>query len=166
MGWDDHDIQDWDDYEYVNKLGIYEEDEQEDDPEDDLYLAGLDPDELENLDEDELREALEDAGMDPDDYDDLGYTGSTGRTHPAGTSRTTTNYVRKPYQNARQTYNPNSASDNFLVAFGAGGIAAVCGLLGGSLLKHGLDLGIVLIIAAVVFGIITLVYVVKWISRL
>ena len=33
-------------------------------------MAGLDIDELADMDEDERREALEDAGLDPDDYDD------------------------------------------------------------------------------------------------
>ena len=37
---------------------------------DELEMAGLDIDELADLDEDERREALEDAGLDPDDYDD------------------------------------------------------------------------------------------------
>ena len=45
MGWDDHDdyIHNWDDFEYVNKLGIYAEDEEEPDPDDGLFLAGLVP---------------------------------------------------------------------------------------------------------------------------
>lgn len=37
---------------------------------DELEMAGLDIDELADMDEDERREALEDAGLDPDDYDD------------------------------------------------------------------------------------------------
>ena len=37
--------------------------------EDELEMAGLDIDELADMDEDERREALEDAGLDPDDYD-------------------------------------------------------------------------------------------------
>ena len=44
--------------------------EEEDDLEDELEMAGLDIDELADMDEDERREALEDAGLDPDDYDD------------------------------------------------------------------------------------------------
>ena len=36
---------------------------------DKLTSAGLDIDELEDMDESELRDALEDAGLDPDDYD-------------------------------------------------------------------------------------------------
>ena len=44
--------------------------EEEDDLEDELEMAGLDIDELSDMDEDERREALEDAGLDPDDYDD------------------------------------------------------------------------------------------------
>ena len=38
------------------------------DLEDELEMAGLDIDELSDMDEDERREALEDAGLDPDDY--------------------------------------------------------------------------------------------------
>lgn len=52
-----------------------EDDEDDGDDEDDLVeeleLAGLDIDELEDMDEDERREALEDAGLDPDDYADI-----------------------------------------------------------------------------------------------
>lgn len=44
--------------------------EEEDDLEDELEMAGLDIDELSDMDEDERREALEDAGLDPDDYED------------------------------------------------------------------------------------------------
>lgn len=36
-----------------------------------LELAGIDPDELEDMDEDERNEALEDAGFDPDDFDEF-----------------------------------------------------------------------------------------------
>ena len=36
-----------------------------------LEMAGLDIDDLADMDEDERREALEDAGLDPDDYDDF-----------------------------------------------------------------------------------------------
>ena len=43
--------------------------DEEDDLEDELELAGLDIDDLADMDEDERREALEDAGLDPDDYD-------------------------------------------------------------------------------------------------
>ena len=43
--------------------------EEENDLEDELEMAGLDIDELADMDEDERREALEDAGLDPDDYD-------------------------------------------------------------------------------------------------
>ena len=35
----------------------------------DAIMSGLDPDELMDMDEDERDEALEDAGLDPDDYD-------------------------------------------------------------------------------------------------
>jgi hypothetical protein len=40
-----------------------------DDSDDELEMAGLDPDELEMMDDDERREAIEDAGLDPDDFD-------------------------------------------------------------------------------------------------
>lgn len=45
--------------------------DEEDDLEDELELAGLDIDDLADMDEDERREALEDVGLDPDDYDDF-----------------------------------------------------------------------------------------------
>ena len=45
--------------------------DEEDDLEDELELAGLDIDDLADMDEDERRDALEDAGLDPDDYDDV-----------------------------------------------------------------------------------------------
>ena len=45
--------------------------EEEDDLEDELEMAGLDIDELADMDEDERREALEDAGLDPEDYDEF-----------------------------------------------------------------------------------------------
>lgn len=37
---------------------------------DELEMAGLDIDELADMDEDERREAIEDAGLDPNDYED------------------------------------------------------------------------------------------------
>lgn len=37
---------------------------------DELEMAGLDIDELADMDEDERREAIEYAGLDPDDYED------------------------------------------------------------------------------------------------
>ncbi len=43
----------------------------EDDLEDELFMAGLDPAELEFMDDDERREAIEDAGLNLDDYEDL-----------------------------------------------------------------------------------------------
>lgn len=44
--------------------------EEDDELVDELEMAGLDIDELADMDEDERREALEDAGLDPDDYED------------------------------------------------------------------------------------------------
>lgn len=45
------------------------DEDDEEDIEDTLALAGLDMYELEDMDEDERYEALEDAGLDPDDFD-------------------------------------------------------------------------------------------------
>ena len=56
-----------DDTFYMGSDDLEDEDE---DKELELELAGLDIDELEEMDEDERREALEDAGLDPDDYED------------------------------------------------------------------------------------------------
>ena len=44
--------------------------EEDDELVDELEMAGLDVDELADMDEDERREALEDAGLDSDDYED------------------------------------------------------------------------------------------------
>ncbi len=44
--------------------------EEDDELVEELEMAGLDLDELADMDENERREALEDAGLDPDDYDD------------------------------------------------------------------------------------------------
>ena len=56
-----------DDSFYVGSDGLEEDDELVDE----LEMAGLDIDELADMDEDERREALEDAGLDPDYYDDF-----------------------------------------------------------------------------------------------
>lgn len=45
--------------------------EEDDELIDELEMAGLDIDELADMDEDERREAIADAGLDPDDYDDF-----------------------------------------------------------------------------------------------
>ena len=50
-------------------FGDESDESDEEELEDDLYAAGLDPADLELMDADERREALEDAGLDPDDYD-------------------------------------------------------------------------------------------------
>ena len=55
-----------DDSFYTGSDGLEEDDELVDE----LEMAGLDIDELADMDEDERREALEDAGLDPDDYED------------------------------------------------------------------------------------------------
>ena len=44
--------------------------EEDDELVEELEMAGLDLDELADMDENERREALEDAGLDPDDFDD------------------------------------------------------------------------------------------------
>ena len=56
-----------DDSFYTGSDGLEEDDELVDE----LEMAGLDIDELADMDEDERREALEDAGLDPDDYDEF-----------------------------------------------------------------------------------------------
>lgn len=56
-----------DDSFYTGSDGLEEDDELVDE----LEMAGLDIDELADMDEDERREAIEDAGLDPDDYDDF-----------------------------------------------------------------------------------------------
>ncbi len=111
MGWDgfdDYDEDYWDqDYiDYMNKTGIYEEHDYDEEAEleDDLIMSGFDPDDLDEMDEDERREALEDAGMDPDDYDDLFLgLGSSGRTSHISSSSSysrssTTGSSKKPYK--------------------------------------------------------------------
>lgn len=45
------------------------DDDESDDEENELEIAGLDRDELEMMDEEERRETMEDAGLDPDDFD-------------------------------------------------------------------------------------------------
>ena len=45
------------------------EEEKKEEEHDELYVAGIDPEELEYMSGDERREILEDAGLDPDDYD-------------------------------------------------------------------------------------------------
>ena len=52
----------------IGDAGDFSDDEV-DDSDDELEMAGLDRSELEFMDEDERREALEDAGLDPDDFD-------------------------------------------------------------------------------------------------
>ena len=56
-----------DDTFYIGSNDLGENDELADE----LEMAGLDVDELADMDEDERREALEDAGLDPDDYDEF-----------------------------------------------------------------------------------------------
>ena len=56
-----------DDSFYTGSDGLEEDDELVDV----LEMAGVDLDELADMDEDERREAIADAGLDPDDYDDF-----------------------------------------------------------------------------------------------
>lgn len=57
-------------YEFLEELSREPEDSEDvKDPEFELVLSGLDPDELEFMDSDERREVLEDVGLDPDEYD-------------------------------------------------------------------------------------------------
>ena len=101
MGWDDFNNFDndpvfgWDYIDYMNKTGMYEEAHDEEDPEGELMMFGLDPIELENMREDARREAIEDAGLDPDDYDF--YTGgnTSPKYHGANTKNYTSSYSRK-----------------------------------------------------------------------
>ena len=53
-------------YAFVNSIM---EDSEKEEYEDELYAAGIDPEELEYMTREERREILEDAGLDPDDYD-------------------------------------------------------------------------------------------------
>ncbi|MCR5148143.1 MAG: hypothetical protein K6C35_04150 [Eubacterium sp.] len=88
MSFDDNDYyDDIDYYDRVNHLGIYKDPEPEPDPEDDIYLHGLDPDELGNMSEERRREAIRDAGLDPDDYDDDMFSGHSVGGRSAGTHR-------------------------------------------------------------------------------
>ena len=52
-------------FDFLNN--VMEESDKED--HDELYRAGINPEELEYMSADERREVLEDAGLDPDDYD-------------------------------------------------------------------------------------------------
>ena len=104
MSWDDdfsREMEELDEYEYVNKLGIYAEDEPDEDPNDELQLSGLDPDELEDMDEDRRNRVIEDAGLDPDDYNFYG-TSSGRTTHSVGTAM--------PYSRSSQTYQRSSTN--------------------------------------------------------
>ena len=121
MGWDgfdDHGEDYWDqDYiDYMNKTGIYEEPSDPDDPEDDIYLSGLDPDDLADMDEDDRRDALESVGLDPDDYDDVfigassGYRSSSARR--TSTVNRTTSTSRPKTVIRSSTPNRQTSSNN------------------------------------------------------
>ncbi len=60
-------------YDRMEKRGLYEEKEEEDDGDlldTELDLAGLNRDELAMMDDDERAAALEEAGIDPDDWEE------------------------------------------------------------------------------------------------
>ncbi len=69
--WEESEEQD--DYDRMEKRGLYEEEEEDDGSllDAELKLAGLNRDELELMDDDERAEALEEAGIDPDDWEDI-----------------------------------------------------------------------------------------------
>ena len=102
MSWDDYDVNndpdlDWDYIDYMNKTGIYEETEVEEDPEDELYLSGMDPMELEDMDDEVRRRKIEDAGLDPDDYDFVwARDGASSRTSTTRTTSSTRNTTTRP----------------------------------------------------------------------
>lgn len=55
--------------DFYTRSNMVDDDDEEEDMELDLEIAGLDSWELENMDEDERNQLLEDAGLDPDDFD-------------------------------------------------------------------------------------------------
>ena len=122
MGWDDYDDDDYfhdqDFLDYMNKTGIYEEDDDLDDPEDDLYLEGLDPDELAEMDEDDRREAIENAGLDPDDYDDVflgassSYRSSSSRSSYTSSTSTSRSSYTSSASAGRSSYIGGSSTNN------------------------------------------------------
>ena len=109
MGFDDFDfddpMDDLDYFEYMNRTGMYDDNEElEEEFEDDLLMAGLDPTDLELMSESERREALEEAGLDPDDYDEEDFLTIFGSRHSAGNYR-----PPAPYQHSN-TRNMTSGS--------------------------------------------------------
>lgn len=59
-------------FEQASEFALFSsimEEEKEEEDRDELYAAGIDPEELEYMSGDERREVLENAGLDPDDYD-------------------------------------------------------------------------------------------------
>ncbi len=114
MGFDDFDfndpMDDLDYFEYMNRIGMYDDDdiEPENDLEDDLLMSGLDPIDLEFMSASARRRTLEDAGLDPDDYDDLDfssyssrasgcsrYSGTAGATRTSATNSTSRFFVTR-----------------------------------------------------------------------
>lgn len=151
MGWDDDRREDpileWDYLDYMNKTGIYEETDIEDDPEDDLYLAGLDPDELEDMDDDARRAVIEDAGLDPDDYEFV----SSGSYSPRGQSQKTATNTYKTSSHVSPQYSTRPANNKWSLAEFIIFITVIC-VIGFAIAAIGGELiaTIVIIIIAVV----------------
>lgn len=55
-------------FEQASEFALFSSIMEEEDR-DELYAAGIDPEELEYMSGDERREVLENVGLDPDDYD-------------------------------------------------------------------------------------------------
>lgn len=112
MGFDDFDfndpMDDLDYFEYMNRIGMYDDDndEPENDLEDDLLMSGLDPNDLEFMSESERRRTLEDAGLDPDDYDELDFSSYSSRA--SATSRPNVS----PYNTAGRPAANRSSNSN------------------------------------------------------
>ena len=126
MGFDDFDfddpMDDLDYFEYMNRTGMYDDNEElEEEFEDDLLMAGLDPTDLELMSESERREALEEAGLDPDDYDEEDFLTIFGSRHSAGNYR-----PPAPYQhsNTRNMTSGSSGATSYSGGTSYGGAAS------------------------------------------
>ena len=111
MGYDDFNINNddpvfgWDYIDYMNKTGIYDESHDEEDPEGELMMFGLNPDELECMSDEARREALEDVGLDPNDYDfDIsGVSGGNNRIYRSNASTRRSTYTKNTTNISRKT---------------------------------------------------------------
>lgn len=163
MSWDDDfdsEYGSWDDYEYINKLGIYAEDKEEKDPNDELYIYGLDPDELEDMDEERRNRKIEEAGLDPDDYT---FYGPSHRSSGYQSSKSKTAYrgTGYSYSGTREGVEQFSISEYFLAAFGAGAIGGGAIFLGRCLFNYLDRVGFWVMVGGGVFSIIAIVYLIK-----